>query len=74
VTPGRLTSDVVGEVEKEDGILVIRRIRVTYRLRAPESARDTAERVRELHHEHCPVYRSIAGCIDITTALELEPE
>jgi uncharacterized OsmC-like protein len=65
---------VTGEVEKEDGILVIRRIRVVYRLRAPESQRDTAERVREVHHDACPVYRSIGGCIDITTELELVPD
>lgn len=61
-------------MEKEEGVLVIRRIRVVYRLRAPESARDTAERVRAMHHDACPVYRSIAGCIDITTELELLPE
>lgn len=69
--PGRLTAEVTGEVEKEEGVLVIRRIRVVYRLRAPESARETAERVRAMHHQHCPVYQSIAGCIDITTELEL---
>ena len=62
---------MTGEVEKEDGVLVIRRIRVVYRLRAPESVRETAERVRAMHHEHCPVYRSVGGCIDITTELEL---
>ena len=33
----------------------------------------TAERVHEMHHRFCPVYRSIAGCIDITTELALEP-
>lgn len=58
-------------MEKEDGVLVIKRIHVLYRLRAPEAARATAERVRAMHHEHCPVYRSIGGCIDITTELEL---
>ena len=61
-------------METEDGILVIKRIRVVYHLKAPENARDTAERVRAMHHDHCPVYRSIAGCIDITTELQLEPE
>lgn len=65
---------MTGEVEKEEGVLVIRRIHVLYRLRAPESARETAERVRAMHHDHCPVYRSIGRCIDITTELELVPE
>lgn len=65
---------MTGEVEKEDGVLVIKRIHVLYRLRAPASARQTAERVRAMHHDHCPVYRSIAGCIDVTTELELVEE
>ena len=34
---GRLTADVTGEVETEDGVLVIRRIHVAMRLAAPES-------------------------------------
>lgn len=61
-------------METQDGILVIRRIHVRYRLRAPESAREAAERVHEVHKDHCPVYLSISGCIDITTELELIPD
>ena len=33
---GRLTADVTGEVETEEGVLVIRRIHVAMRLKAPE--------------------------------------
>lgn len=32
---GRLTADVIGEVEKEEGVLVIRRIHVALRLCGP---------------------------------------
>lgn len=58
-----------GEVEKEDGVLVIRRIHVTYRLVCDEESRETAERVHGMHHPHCPVYRTVSGCIDISTEL-----
>jgi uncharacterized OsmC-like protein len=63
---------VRGEVEKEDdGVIVIKRIHVTYHLKAAEEHRETVERVHGFHAAKCPVYRSIAGCIDITTEFEL---
>ena len=52
-------------------MLVIRRIHVTYRLRADAADREAAERAHEVHHGKCPVYRTLAGCIDITTELTL---
>jgi uncharacterized OsmC-like protein len=64
--------DVRGEVEKEeDGVIVIKRIHVHYRLKAGEEHRETVERVHGFHASKCPVYRSIAGSIDITTDFEL---
>jgi hypothetical protein len=33
---GRLTAEVRGEIESEDGVLVIRRIHVDFKLRSPE--------------------------------------
>ena len=38
---GKLTADVRGEIENEDGVLVIRRIHVAFNLRAPEDVRET---------------------------------
>lgn len=69
---GALTADVRGEVEKEeDGVLVIRRVHVTYRLRAAEEHRGTVDRVHDIHRGKCPVYRSVHTSIDITTDYEL---
>ena len=61
-----------GEVEKEDGVLVIRRIHVVYRLRTDEANRETAQRVHDAHHMSCPVYRTLHGCIDISTEVAFE--
>lgn len=61
-----------GEVEKEDGVLVIRRIHVRYELKGGEDQRETVERVHAMHADKCPVYRTLHGCIDITTEYELE--
>jgi uncharacterized OsmC-like protein len=60
-------------VEKEDdGVMVIRRIHVTYRLKAGEHLRETVERVHGLHADRCPVYRTMKDAVQITTAYVLE--
>lgn len=58
---------------KDDGVLVIRRVHVTYRLKTGEENRETVERVHGVHHDKCPVYRTIKDSIEITTDLEIEP-
>jgi len=45
---GKLTADVTGDVEIEEGVLVIRRIHVAMRLVAPEDIKETIDRVRAI--------------------------
>jgi len=72
---GRLTADVRGEIEDVDKVLVIRRIHIVYHLRSGEKDRATIERVHAVHHNSCPVYRSLCQGIDITSELDLkEPD
>jgi len=55
-------------------VLVIKRIRVRYQLKGcPPNKEDAAWRAHEHHAAKCPVYRSIGGCIDISTTLEFVP-
>ncbi len=61
-----------GEVGTDDGVLVIRRIHVTYRLKAGEEQRETIERVHDFHADKCPVYRTLHDSIAITTEYLLE--
>ena len=68
---GRLVADVTGEVEVEKKVLILRRIHVVYRLRAPASQRQVIEQVHGFHARFCPVYRSLTPAIEITTSLEL---
>ena len=71
---GRLIGEATGEVEvEEDGVLVLKRIHVVYRLRVnPEVDRAKVERAFQHHMPRCPVYRSIGAAIAVTTSLELE--
>ncbi|HSD71417.1 MAG TPA: OsmC family protein [Thermoanaerobaculia bacterium] len=69
----RLIGDAVGEIEKEEGVLVIKRIHLLLKLKAPESEREIAERVHGFYRDRCPVYRSLRAAIAITTELVFEP-
>jgi uncharacterized OsmC-like protein len=61
-----------GEVEVEEGVLVLRRVHVTFTLKgvSPDKVA-TAERAHEVFKPKCPIYRSLYRAIFITTALEL---
>lgn len=67
-----MISEATGEIEKEENVLVIRRIHVRYLLKLDPEQRATAERVHDMHADYCPVARTIRGCVDITTTLQME--
>jgi uncharacterized OsmC-like protein len=69
---GRLVADVTGEVELEEGVLVIRSIHVAMRLVAPEEARATIERVHGMYSMRCPLYRTLHNAIHLTSSYRLE--
>ena len=68
---GRLIADVTGEVEQEEGVLIIRRIHVAMRLVAPEQAKEVVERVHGIYAMRCPLYRTLHKAIQLTSSYEL---
>lgn len=69
-----LTCDADGEVVVDpDGVLRLRKITVTYHLRAEEGQREAAERCNAIHAHHCPNARSVAAAIEIVTDLDFQP-
>ena len=67
----RLTADVIGEVETEEGVLVIRRIHVKMRLEAAAAARETVDRVHGIYAMRCPLYRTLHNTIALSSSVEL---
>ena len=61
----------MGEVETENKVLVVKRIKQTLHLVADENDREKIERVLKVYADRCPVARSIEGSIDITSELDL---
>ncbi len=70
---GRLSCQVRGEVEDDGGVLIIRRVHVTHKLRAgdPSAVRDAVERVHGVYAQKCPVYRSLIPAFPITSSVEI---
>ena len=71
---GRLVAEVRGEIESDDGVLVIRRVHVKFLLKAPDTVRETVDRVHGIYKDKCPVYRTLRPAMEITSAYELVPE
>jgi hypothetical protein len=69
---GKLAGKVTGEVEAEDGVLIIRRIHVAMRLVAPEETLETVERVHGIYAMRCPLYRTLHKTIQLTSSFTLE--
>jgi uncharacterized OsmC-like protein len=61
----------VGEIETENKVLVVKRIRQTFHLTADGTDRETIERVLDVYEDGCPVARSIKNSIEITSELDL---
>jgi len=71
---GKLTADVTGEVEAEEGVLVIRRIHVEMHLDALEDNRATVERVHGIYAMNCPLYRTLHKAIALTSSFNFVSE
>lgn len=67
-----MTANAIGEVEVEEGVLVLKRIHVVLTLKevAPEKV-EAARRAHDAFKTKCPVYRSLHSAIDITTELNI---
>jgi len=68
---GTLTADVTGEVETEEGVLVIRRIHVAMRLVASEDLKEIIQRVHGIYAMRCPLFRTFNKAIQLTSSVEL---
>jgi uncharacterized OsmC-like protein len=66
-----LSAETVGEVETEGKVLVVKRIRQAFRLRAEEGDHEKIERALSVYADSCPVARSVKGSIEITSEVDL---
>ncbi len=61
----------MGEIETENKVLVMKRIKQIFHLTADERDREKIERVLRIYADFCPVARSVKGSIEISSELDL---
>jgi organic hydroperoxide reductase OsmC/OhrA len=66
-----MTADVLGENELRDGLPVLVRITVNYRLRIPAGTRETVDRLLSRHQDKCPTAASLAGAVAVRWNAEI---
>ncbi|HET7273424.1 MAG TPA: OsmC family protein [Rubrobacter sp.] len=66
-----LYAETVGEIEVENKVLVIKRIKQLFHLTAKEQDRETIERVLNVYADSCPVAASVKESIEISSELDL---
>ena len=72
VDPGKVWSEVEGDIENVDGVIRIVRIRVKYHLKVPADKRAAADRALATHESKCPAAMSVKGAIEIEYSAEIE--
>lgn len=68
---GRLETEAEGDIEEEDRMLLLTRIRVQYRIAVPKGKRAEAERALAFHDSRCPVSSSLRRGIAIEHSAEI---
>lgn len=68
----RLTSEAEADIEVGQGVRVMKRIRMHYRVRGvTDDTREAAERAHAVHVCACGIARAVQGSVEITTRMEL---
>jgi organic hydroperoxide reductase OsmC/OhrA len=74
LTGDAIAADVVGDNEVQDGLPVLKRINVHYRLRIPHEARETVDRLLAKHQEKCPTAASLRGAVSVSWSADITEE
>lgn len=72
LAPKDIVADVEGTNEVVDGLPVLTRIVVRYRLTVPASDRDKVDRALERHASKCPTAASLANAVTVEWEAEIE--
>ena len=67
-----LVADVEGDIAEVEGVLRITKIRLHFRIRAPQGNQEKIDRALASYAEKCPAYQSVKGCIDCSWDAEID--
>ncbi len=69
--PDAIGAEVRGINEVRDGLPVLTRIEVHYRLRIPPGARETVERALARHQDKCPTAATLQGAVEVAWSADI---
>ena len=70
--PDRLSADIEGDIVDEDGVMVLRTIRIRYRVILPPGKREEAERALRFHERGCPLANTLKGAVEVRYTADFE--
>jgi organic hydroperoxide reductase OsmC/OhrA len=72
--PDAIKADVKGINEMRDGLPVLTRIEIDYRLRIPAGSRETVDRALTRHQAKCPTAASLSGAVEVVWTADIDEE
>ncbi len=70
--PDAIQAEVRGINEVRDGLPVLTRIEIHYKLRIPASARETVDRALSRHQARCPTAATLQGAVEVLWTADIE--
>lgn len=70
--PDAIKATVRGVNEIRDGLPVLTRIEVHYKLRIPAGAREIVDRALNRHQAKCPTAASLRGAVDVSWTADID--
>lgn len=72
LAPGALWAEADGVHELREGLPVLSKVLVRYRLRIPAGSREAAERALAKHQDRCPTAATLKGAVEVAWSAEIE--
>lgn len=70
--PDAISADVKGINEVRDGLPVLTRVEIHYRLRIPNGSRETVDRALGRHQDKCPTAATLRGAVEVQWTVDVE--
>jgi uncharacterized OsmC-like protein len=70
----QISAEVEGVNELRDGLIVLTKVNVHYRLRIPPGSRETVERLLSKHQEKCPTAQTLKAAVAVTWTADISEE
>jgi uncharacterized OsmC-like protein len=67
-----LRAEVEGMHELRDGLPVLTRVNVRYRMRIPRGTRESVDKALARHAARCPTANSLKGAVEVSWEAEIE--